>query len=97
MDWPYAFNSHLYVIPRAVVIDGAGGLNSLRFNTRYGSVGVTGSTDPGGVVDAFFDGMNEKGLAANLLYLAENDFNVQGNLNNQLKPAAPIRFLAPKT
>jgi len=76
MDWPYGFNSHFYVIPRGVVIDGAGGLNSLRFNTRYGTVGVSGSTDPGGVVDALFDGMNEKGLAANLLYLAENDFGI---------------------
>jgi penicillin V acylase-like amidase (Ntn superfamily) len=27
-------------------------------------------------VDAVFDGMNEKGLAANLLELAENDFSI---------------------
>ncbi|MFM9102715.1 MAG: linear amide C-N hydrolase, partial [Cyanobium sp.] len=34
------------------------------------------STEPGGVVDGVFDGMNEQGLAANLLYLAENDFGI---------------------
>ena len=76
MDWPYGFNSHFHVIPRGEGIDGAGGPNSLRFTTRHGSVLVSGSTAPGGVVDAVFDGMNEKGLAANLLYLAENDFGL---------------------
>jgi choloylglycine hydrolase len=76
MDWPYGFNSHFHVIPRGEVIEGAGGVNSLRFTTRYGSVVVSGSTTPGGPVDGVFDGMNEKGLAANLLYLAENDFGI---------------------
>lgn len=76
MDWPYGFNSHFHVIPRGERIDGAGGLNSLMFTSRYGSVLVSGSTEPGGAVDAVFDGMNEKGLAANLLYLAENDFGI---------------------
>jgi penicillin V acylase-like amidase (Ntn superfamily) len=76
MDWPYGFNSHFHVIPRGEAIDGAGGVNSLRFTTRYGTALVSGSTEPGGPVDAVFDGMNEKGMAANLLYLAENDFGL---------------------
>ncbi|MFN6131884.1 MAG: hypothetical protein ACK46L_03050, partial [Synechococcaceae cyanobacterium] len=42
MDWPYGFNSHFHVIPRGETIDGAGGVNSLRFTTRYGSVVVSG-------------------------------------------------------
>lgn len=76
MDWPYGFNSHFHVFPRGEVIDGAGGVNPLRFTTRYGAVVVSGSTEPRGPVDGVFDGMNEKGLAANLLYLAENDFGL---------------------
>ncbi|MEI8250328.1 MAG: linear amide C-N hydrolase [Synechococcus sp. ELA057] len=76
MDWPYGFNSHFIVIPRGEKLDGAGGTNSLRWTSRYGSVVVSGSTSPGGPVDASFDGLNEKGLAANLLYLAENDFGL---------------------
>jgi choloylglycine hydrolase len=76
MDWPYGFNSHFHVIPRGERIDGAGGVNSLSFTSRHGSVLVSGSTEPGGAVDAVFDGMNERGLAANLLYLAENDFGI---------------------
>jgi penicillin V acylase-like amidase (Ntn superfamily) len=76
MDWPYGFNSHFYVVPRGTVIDGAGGANSLRFTSRHGTVVLSGSTEPGGRVDGVFDGMNEKGLVANLLYLAENDFGL---------------------
>ena len=76
MDWPYGFNSHFHVIPRGERLDGAGGSNSLRWTSRYGSVVVSGSTEPGGAIDAVFDGVNERGLAANLLYLAENDFGL---------------------
>ncbi len=76
MDWPYGFNSHFTVYPRGERLDGAGGVNSLIWTTRYGSVVVSGSTEPGGSVDGVFDGINEKGLAANLLYLAENDFGL---------------------
>jgi choloylglycine hydrolase len=76
MDWPYGFNSHFYVYPRGERINGAGGLNSLSWISRYGAVLLGGSTAPGGPVDAVFDGINEKGLAANLLYLAENDFGL---------------------
>jgi choloylglycine hydrolase len=76
MDWPYGFNSHFHVIPRGQRLDGAGGPNSLAWTTRYGAVVVSGSTNPGGAIDGVFDGVNERGLAANLLYLAENDFGL---------------------
>ena len=81
MDWPYGFNSHFHVYPRGEKIDGAGGYNSLSFETLYGSVLLSGSTDIGGPVDAVFDGMNEEGLMSCLLYLPENDF---GNITNLL-------------
>jgi choloylglycine hydrolase len=83
MDWPYGFNSHFHVYPRGEKVDGAGGDNSLSFETLYGSVLLSGSTDIGGPVDAVFDGMNEEGLVANLLYLAENDF---GNITDSERP-----------
>ena len=84
MDWPYGFNSHFHVYPRGEKVDGAGGDNSLSFETLYGSVLLSGSTDIGGPVDAVFDGMNEEGLVANLLYLAENDF--YGNVTDSDRP-----------
>ena len=83
MDWPYRFNSHFHVYPRGEKMDGAGGYNSLSFETLYGSVLLSGSTDIRGPVDTVFDGMNEEGLVANLLYLAENDF---GNITDSACP-----------
>ena len=76
MDWPYGFNTHFHVIPRGERLDGAGGVNSLTWTSRYGAVVLSGSTSPGGAIDGVFDGMNERGLVANLLYLAENDFGI---------------------
>ncbi|WP_313675478.1 linear amide C-N hydrolase [Mycolicibacterium sp.] len=74
MDWPYSFNSHLYAVPRGSTQDGGGGENSLTWTRKYGAIEAAGTTDPSGPIDAVFDGMNEKGLVANLLYLAESDF-----------------------
>ncbi len=74
MDWPLSFNARFYIFPRGTQNDGAGGKDSLRWTSKYGTVVVAGTSDPSGPVDGTFDGMNEKGLAANLLYLAEADF-----------------------
>ncbi len=74
MDWPYSFNTHFYVFPRGTVYEGGGGEHSLSWTGNYGVLAVAGSTDPKGPIDGIFDGMNEKGLAANLLYLAESDY-----------------------
>ena len=74
MDWPYSFHSHLYAVPAGSTQDGAGGVNSLTWTRKYGAIEVAGTTDPAGPIDGVFDGMNEKGLVANLLYLGESDF-----------------------
>jgi penicillin V acylase-like amidase (Ntn superfamily) len=74
MDWPYSFHSHLYAVPAGSTQDGAGGVNSLTWTRKYGAIEVAGTTDPSGPIDGVFDGMNEKGLVANLLYLGESDF-----------------------
>ena len=49
-------------------------MNSLTWTSKYGAIQVAGSIDPGGQIDAVFDGMNETGLVANLLYLSESEF-----------------------
>ena len=74
MDWPYSFHSHLYAYPRGLEQNGSGGVNSLVWTTKYGAIVVAGTTDPSGPIDGVFDGMNETGLVANLLYLGESDF-----------------------
>ena len=57
-------------------------MNSLQWTSRYGSVVVSGSTEPGGPIDAVFDGVNERGLAANLLYESYGADGVRNLLHN---------------
>lgn len=68
MDWKEDPQSNLYIFPRG--IDRRGGLtdNAVKWTSRYGSV-VTAGYDIG-----VCDGMNEKGLMANLLFLSESDY-----------------------
>lgn len=68
MDWMEDTRSNLYAFPRGMKRDGAAGPNSLAWTSKYGSV-------VGTIYDvASVDGMNEKGLVANVLYLAESDY-----------------------
>ncbi|WP_263361300.1 linear amide C-N hydrolase [Flavobacterium collinsii] len=54
--------------PRGIERNGEAGNNSVKWRSKYGSV-ITSSWDI-----AYSDGMNEKGLVSNLLWLAEPDF-----------------------
>lgn len=68
MDWKEDPQSNLYLFPRGM--ERRGGLtdNTVKWTSRYGSV-VTAGYDIG-----VCDGMNEKGLMANLLFLSESDY-----------------------
>jgi choloylglycine hydrolase len=68
MDWAEDMRSNLWAFPRGIDRTGAGGVNTPRWRSRYGSVVVSGY-DLGTA-----EGMNEKGLVANVLYLAESDY-----------------------
>lgn len=68
MDWSEDMRSNLWAFPRGMERNGAGGASTPRWRSRYGSVVVSGY-DLGTA-----EGMNEKGLVANLLYLAESDY-----------------------
>jgi penicillin V acylase-like amidase (Ntn superfamily) len=72
MDWPYDFNTHFYIIPRGEANEGIPGGHT--WNSQYGTVVLAGAMNPGGPINGAFDGMNEKGLGANMLYLAETSF-----------------------
>ncbi len=74
MDWPYAFDTTFYVIPRGTQQTGLSGARALKWTAKYGVIELAGALNPGGPVNGVFDGVNERGLAANLLYLAETDF-----------------------
>ncbi len=68
MDWLEDLQSNLYVFPQGMARDGGLGDQSLKWTSRHGSV-VMSAYEAGTV-----DGMNEKGLVANLLYLAESEY-----------------------
>jgi choloylglycine hydrolase len=68
MDWFAPLGTHLWVYPRGLARDGAAGEHSVRWTARYGSITAAGFDA------ATTDGMNEAGLVANLLYLAESDY-----------------------
>jgi len=74
MDWEEDMSSNLWVFPAGMARDGAAGPQSIKWTSRYGSV-VVSSYEIGSA-----DGLNEKGLAGNLLYLAESEYGgrVQG-------------------
>ncbi len=68
MDWKEDPQSKLWVFPRGLQRNGAAGANSLEWTSKYGSV-ATSAYDI-----CTTDGMNEKGLVANLLWLAESEY-----------------------
>ncbi|MEB3243187.1 MAG: linear amide C-N hydrolase [Cyanobacteriota bacterium] len=68
MDWMQDIRSNLWAFPAGIERNGGGGARTPRWRSRYGSVIVSGY-DLGTA-----DGMNEKGLVANLLYLAESNY-----------------------
>lgn len=68
MDWAEDMHTNLWVFPRGMARDGAAGPNTPKWVSKYGSV-VASGYDIGTA-----DGMNEAGLVANLLYLAESDY-----------------------
>lgn len=68
MDWKRDITSNLWVLPRGMARSGEAGPNSLHWTSRYGSV-ITSGYDI-----STTDGVNEAGLQANLLWLAESQY-----------------------
>lgn len=73
MDWREDIQTNLYLFPRGMERAGADKGNTLHWKSKYGSV-IAAGYDIG-----TSDGMNEKGLVANLLYLAESDYIRSGD------------------
>lgn len=69
MDWKEDPQSNMFFFPRGIERRGGAIENSMKWTSKYGSV-VTAGYDIG-----VCDGMNEKGLVANLLFLAESDYH----------------------
>lgn len=68
MDWKDDIPANLWVFPRGMQRNGEVGSSSVKWKSKYGSV-ITSSWDI-----ASSDGMNEKGLVGNLLWLVESTY-----------------------
>ena len=68
MDWKTEIPANLWVFPRGMQRNGAVGTNSITWTSKYGSI-IASAWDI-----ASADGMNEKGLVANVLWLAESKY-----------------------
>lgn len=76
MDFSLPIPANLWIFPRGMQRNGEVGPNSIQWTSKYGSV-IASSWDIGTP-----DGMNEKGLVANLLWLVQSEypsFNPSGN------------------
>lgn len=68
MDWAEDLHTNLHIFPRGMARRGANGEPAVRWTSRYGSV-VASGYDMG-----VAEGMNERGLVANLLFLPESGY-----------------------
>ncbi|MBK6963217.1 MAG: linear amide C-N hydrolase [Bacteroidales bacterium] len=68
MDWKGDIPANMWVFPRGMERDGLAGNNPVKWKSKYGSV-ITSSWNI-----ASSDGMNEKGLVGNLLWLVESTY-----------------------
>lgn len=68
MDWKEDMQSNLWAFPQGMKRNGSAGPKSIEWTSRYGSL-IVSAYEAGTT-----DGINEKGLVANVLYLAESDY-----------------------
>ena len=87
MDWFEPLDASLWSLPQGLKRNGAAGQNSLEWVSKYGSVVVTGFDK------AVADGLNEKGLAVNALYLGETNFGQRNIKNPGLSWAGYVQYL----
>ncbi len=87
MDWRDEIPANLWLFPRGMQRHGAVGPNSISWTSKYGSI-VASAFDI-----ASSDGMNEKGLVANLLWLAETRYPEYGPTQKGLTVAAWVQYV----
>lgn len=87
MDWKEDSMSNLWIFPRGMERNGEVGKNPLTWKSKYGSV-ITSAYDI-----CSTDGMNEKGLVANLLWLAESEYPEWDGKKPGLSIAAWVQYV----
>ena len=86
MDWPGVLPTNLWIMPRGIDRDGFSGPKSLVWRSKYGSVITETFGGP-------TDGMNEKGLMANVLWCRETVFADAKTAKKTLSAGVWIQYL----
>ena len=86
MDWRDPIPADMWIFPRDMKHNGGAGKNSVEWISKYGSLLVTSF----GI--AASDGMNEKGLVANVLWLAASTYPDMRNQKNTLSISAWAQY-----
>ena len=81
MDWEDDIGTNLWIFPRGMKRNGETPPNTIEWTSKYGSV-IASAYDI-----SSSDGMNEKGLVANLLWLVESEYS---DWDNTKKPGLTI-------
>ena len=87
MDWKDEIPANMWIFPRGMQRKGEVGPNSITWKSRYGSV-IVSSFDI-----STADGMNEKGLVANILWLAESEYPKYDGKRKGLTIAAWVQYV----
>ncbi len=87
LDWAEDMRSNIWKFPRGMQRDGAAGDKSIQWTSKYGSL-VVSVYEAGSV-----DGMNEKGLVANALYLVESDYGTPTADKPHLSTTAWVQYV----
>lgn len=88
MDWLEDMQTNLWIFARGMKHDGGMGDKGFKWTSKYGS--VIASVYEAGTAD----GMNEKGLVANLLFLVETEYpGGQGDTRPQMSISAWTQYI----
>lgn len=87
MDWKEDSQSNIWIFPKGMQRNGEVGKNPIKWTSKYGSI-ITAAYDI-----CSTDGMNEKGLTANLLWLAESEYPAWNRKEAGLSIAAWVQYM----
>ncbi|WP_342799829.1 linear amide C-N hydrolase [Methylacidimicrobium tartarophylax] len=86
MDWKEPIPASLWILPRGIHHDGRAGSHSVQWTSKYGSVVVSAF----GIASA--DGMNEKGLVTNMLWLPGSQYPEPEHPDNRLSISLWVQY-----
>jgi choloylglycine hydrolase len=90
MDWYLRYQTDLWKFPRGIAREGLSVQNPAQWVSKYGSIVVAQTTAKQA---AATDGMNEKGLVANMLYLTETQYAPRDVKKKGLASSVYVQFL----